>query len=96
MAGKKGGEGTKGDEGMKRWMVVLLLVVWCIGYGMGYLLSHHLAFRDGYDFCTVELNNLLKEGLRYGKDFWITGIDVKFSPRRDGMINVWRYEKWQQ
>lgn len=78
----------------KRLFVGILSII----YGLCCLLAGWLAgidsgFDTGYRVAYLEMDSLLKEGIRNKVSFFIEGLNIKFFPRKDGHILIGREEK---
>ncbi|MBZ0156505.1 MAG: hypothetical protein K8I29_09900 [Alphaproteobacteria bacterium] len=71
----------------------ICLGIFSLLYGLSCLLAGWLAgidsgFDTGYRVAYLEMDTLLKEGIRNKVSFFIEGLNIKFFPRKDGHILI--------
>lgn len=66
-----------------KWWLLGIYIAIGISFGIvaGMILKPHANFEAGYTYAYREMNCLLKEGMEDEGDFFIPGLNYKFSPR---------------
>jgi hypothetical protein len=71
---------------INKWAIFLLLASFPIVFLLGYLSALDSAYNTGYKVAYTEMDGLLRQGVKGGLAFGISGLSCRFIPRADSLI----------
>ncbi|MEW6117513.1 MAG: hypothetical protein AB1553_11490 [Nitrospirota bacterium] len=73
----------------KRVIVALLAVIYgLICLGIGWIAGIDSGFDTGYRVAYIEMDRLLRQGMKEGVNFYVEGLNIKFSPGEESVLKI--------
>lgn len=73
----------------KRLIIALLAVIYgLICIGIGWIAGIDSGFDTGYRVAYIEMDRLLRQGIKERVNFYIQGLNIKFSPRKESVLKI--------